>query len=201
MKKRVKLLALFLCLRAAGAFGAELELRDGDIIFQASRSGQSLAIQLATRSPWSHMGVIIFRDDKPFVFEAVNPVKYTPLKEWIARGEGRRYEVMRWGTGLGAEQRRRLKRTASQFVGKPYDLYFEWSDTRIYCSELVWKMYERSLGIEIGRRQKLREFDLTDPRVRAKLTERYGAKIPLDETVISPAAMYNARGLVKVGDG
>ena len=93
----------------------------------------------------------------------------------------------------------KLKRTAAQFVGKPYDLYFEWSDTRIYCSELVWKMYERSLGIEIGRRQKLREFDLSDPRVRAKLTERYGKKIPLDETVISPAAMYNASGLVKVG--
>jgi uncharacterized protein YycO len=185
-------------LLATSAFGVEPELRDGDIIFQASRSGQSLAIQRATKSPWSHMGVIIFRDGEPFVFEAIATVRYTPLGAWIARGEGGRYEVKRWGEGLSAEQRRRLKRAATPFVGKHYDLYFEWSDARIYCSELVWKMYERSLGIEIGARQKLREFDLADPAVKAKLAERYGRNVPLEETVISPAAMYRARGLTMV---
>jgi hypothetical protein len=48
------------------------------------------------------------------------------------------------------------------------------------------------LGIHIGELQKLREFDLTDAAVRAKLRERYGNEIPLEEPVISPAAMFDS---------
>jgi hypothetical protein len=38
------------------------QLRDGDIIFQTSRSEQSTAIQKATRSQYSHMGIAFFRN-------------------------------------------------------------------------------------------------------------------------------------------
>ena len=69
-------------------------------------------------------------------------------------------------------------------------MYFEWSDARIYCSELVWKMYQRALGVHLGELQKLREFDLRDPLVSAKVRERYGDEIPLDEPVISQAALF-----------
>src|SRR6185295_16313407 len=51
-------------------------LRDGDLIFQSSRSGQSLAVQRATHSPWSHMGVVLMRGGKPFVLEASATVRY-----------------------------------------------------------------------------------------------------------------------------
>jgi hypothetical protein len=87
----------------------------------------------------------------------------------------------------------KLRSAAKSYEGKPYDLYFEWSDARIYCSELVWKMYRDALGIDVGQLQKLREFDLADPAVKAKMRERYGANIPLDERVISPAAMFESR--------
>ena len=69
--------------------------RDGDIVFHTSRSAQSLAIQLATKSPYSHMGIVYLRDGKPFVFEAVQPVKLTPLTEWIARGERQQFVAKR----------------------------------------------------------------------------------------------------------
>ena len=42
-------------------------LRDGDIIFHTSRSAQSAAIQHATHSRYSHVGLILFRDGKPYV--------------------------------------------------------------------------------------------------------------------------------------
>jgi uncharacterized protein YycO len=167
-------------------------LRDGDIIFHTSRSAQSVAIQRATHSPWSHMGVIIHRDGKPYVFEAIATVRYTPLERWTARGDRGRYVVKRLKSGLTAPQVAKLRRAAGTHAGKPYDLYFEWSDERIYCSELVWKMYRESLGIEVGGRQKLRHFDLSDPAVRAKMRERYGNRVPLDEPVISPGAMFDS---------
>jgi hypothetical protein len=53
-------------------------------------------------------------------------------------------------------------------------------------------MYRDALAIEIGARQKLRDFDLTDPAVKAKMRERYGSRVPLDEPVISPGAMYDS---------
>jgi hypothetical protein len=36
-----------------------LHVQDGDIIFHTSRSSQSLAIQRATHSPYSHMGLTV----------------------------------------------------------------------------------------------------------------------------------------------
>lgn len=179
----------------ACAAGAADPLLDGDIIFHTSRSSQSLAIQRATHSPYSHMGVILHRNGQPFVFEAIGKVQYTPLQKWIARGDQQAYVVKRLKAPLTEPQARKLRTSAARYAGKPYDLYFEWSDERIYCSELVWKMYRDALGIEIGARQKLREFDLSDPAVKAKMRERYGNDVPMAEPVISPAAMFDSPAL------
>ena len=70
-------------------------VKDGDIIFQTSQSSQSVAIQRATASPYSHMGIIFFRNGKPYVFEAIATVRYTPLTSWIARGKGGHYVIKR----------------------------------------------------------------------------------------------------------
>jgi len=173
-------------------------LRDGDIIFQSSRSRQSAAIQLATHSPYSHVGIVFLRDGKPYVYEAVATVRYTPLETWKTHGEGGRYVVKRLKAPLDAAQAAKLRAAATPFEGKPYDLYFEWSADRIYCSELVWKMYEQALGVRLGELQKLREFDLTSELVRAKVRERYGANVPLEEPVISPARLFDSKLLIEV---
>ncbi len=177
------------------------QLRDGDIIFQASRSAQSAAIQRATRSNYSHMGIIFYRNGAPYVFEAIKTVQYTPLKQWIARGEGGHYVVKRLRDAdrvLTPDAVAKLRQAADRFRGKPYDPAFEWSDSRIYCSELVWKIYERGIGVRLGRLQTLRDFDLSDPIVKAKMKERYGSRVPLTETVISPAAIFSFEGLTQV---
>lgn len=171
--------------------GAEA-LRDGDLLFHTSRSSQSEAIQRATGSPYSHVGVVFHRHGKPYVFEAIATVRFTPLEAWVARGVGGRYVVRRLKQPLEQAQVSRLRSAADAYAGKPYDLYFEWSDERIYCSELIWKMFHQALGIELGRRQKLREFNLTHPAVKAKMRERYGKMIPLDEPVISPGAQFDS---------
>jgi hypothetical protein len=188
----LKVFAWFSLLLITSSAWAAPALRDGDIVFHTSRSPQSAAIQRATHSPYSHVGIIFLRDGKPFVFEAIATVRYTPLDAWVARGEGRRYVVKRLKTVLTPAQSTKLRATARQFEGKPYDLYFEWSDERIYCSELVWKLYEQALGVKLGALQKLREFDLSDPEVRTRMRERYGSSVPLDETVISPGAQFDS---------
>jgi uncharacterized protein YycO len=171
---------------------------DGDIIFQTSTSTQSEAVQQATHSRFSHMGVIFTRSGSPYVLEASATVRYTPLRDWIARGRGGDYVVKRLVTGLTAQQVEALRVAARTFEGRPYDSTFEWTDQRIYCSELVWKLYERTLGIRIGELQHLRDFDLSGAPVRAKMLERYKGNVPLDELVISPAAMFESKALKDV---
>jgi len=176
-------------------------LQSGDIIFQTSSSGLSGAIQLATRSKYSHCGMVFKQNGGFYVLEAVGPVKATPLTEWIAHGDGGKYVVKRLknaATVLTADNLAKIKQVGEQLKGKEYDLTFEWNDDRIYCSELVWKMYKRGANIEIGKLEKLKNFDLTSPLVKAKLKEHYGDKIPLNETIISPVAVFNSPLLVTV---
>jgi uncharacterized protein YycO len=177
------------------------EFQNGDIIFQTSKSSQSKAIQLATNSKYSHMGIIYETDGQYYVYEAVQPVKLTKLNEWIKRGENSHYVVKRLKDSnrlLTNENLEKMKDFGERFKGKNYDTYFEWSDDKIYCSELVWKIYKETLDIEIGNLQELREFDLTNDIVKNKMKERYGDKIPMDEKVISPATMFNSDKLVMV---
>lgn len=198
-------LAVVLTLMAAAcsARGEVPTVRDGDLIFHTSRSSQSIAIQRATGSKYSHMGVIVHRGGKPYVFEAVATVRLTPLGRWIARGAGHHFVVKRLrdaDTALTPAGVEKLRLAARGFAGRPYDLTFGWADDRIYCSELVWKVYDRALGVQIGDLQKVRHFNLSDPAVRAKMHERYGDDIPLDEPVISPVAMFESPRLVTVAE-
>jgi hypothetical protein len=177
------------------------ELMEGDLIFQASLSGQSDAIQIATRSEYSHCGIIYKEKERFYVFEAVQPVKTTPLEQWIARGENGRYVIKRLKNArqvLTPETLQKMKQEGAKLMGKNYDLSFAWSDENIYCSELIWKVYQRAAGIEIGKLQKLRDFDLSHEIVKKIMRERYGDQLPMDETVISPAAIFDSELLETV---
>lgn len=175
--------------------------QNGDIIFQTSNSSQSKAIQLATNSPYSHVGIIYEQKGSFWVYEAVEPVKLTPLKSWIKRGKKGHYVVKRLknaSTILSNAVLKKMKAAGEKYMGKHYDLYFEWSDDKIYCSELVWKIYKEAAGIELGKLQLLESFDLSNDVVQKKLQERYKGKIPLDEKVISPADIFESSHLVTI---
>jgi Permuted papain-like amidase enzyme, YaeF/YiiX, C92 family len=181
--------------------GNDYEPRNGDLVFQTSRSSQSLAIQLATKSPYSHMGIVYVREGEPFVFEAIQPVTLTPLAEWVARGDRGHFVAKRLRDAnslLTAETLQAMREVGERFAGKDYDLYFEWSDDRIYCSELVWKVFDEGAGIQLGGRQTIADFDLAHPAVQSKLKERFGDAIPRDEVVVSPVAIFDAPQLETV---
>ncbi len=194
MKRTLAAVLLFLSVpSSASAYTPQ----EGDIVFQTSLSNQSIAIQKATHSPYSHVGIVLFQKGQPYVFEAVQPVKYTPLKAWFPHGKGSRYVVKRTRQPLTKSALAEFHRQAQRYVGKPYDLTFEWSDSRMYCSELVWKLY-KAAGIELAPLARLGSFDLKDPAVKQILKKRYGTNVPLDEPVISPSAIFASPLLVTI---
>ncbi len=182
---------------------ATSDLQNGDIIFQTSQSKQCTAVQIATRSIYSHCGIIYIEKNKIYVYEAVGPVKMTPFSEWIQHGKDSKYVVKRLknaSTQLTPAIFSKVKASGEKYKGKSYDLYFGWSDEKIYCSELVWKIYKQGANIEVGKLQKLKEFDLSSKEVKAIIKERYGDDIPLYEIVISPKSIFDSELLETVKD-
>lgn len=174
---------------------------EGDIIFQTSLSSQSKAIQLATHSTYSHVGIVLKEGDDWVVFEAVQPVKTTRLEDWIHRGADHHYVVKRlveFPLGFQPNQISSLKAAGEPYLGKNYDVHFGWGNEAIYCSELVWKLYQEGLGVSLCQLRRLSEFDLSDDIVRAKMVERYGDQFPLDELVVSPEDLFQSELLIEI---
>ncbi len=158
--------------------------KDGDIIFQATAGDRGKAIQLATKSKYNHCGVLFNENGKWVVYEAVQPVKKTSLSAFNSRGQG---SVMRLKNKvLKPEDIEKLKNVFKGYEHKNYDDAFNWSDDRIYCSELVYKLYNNGLNIKLCEPRKLRDFDLSNPLVKAQLNLQYGNHIPLEEPMVAP---------------
>lgn len=177
------------------------QFQDGDIILQTSESAQCEAVRIATDSKFSHCGIVFFQDGKAYVLEAVQPVKLTPIKTWIANGKGGKYLVSRLKDTAPISNdavKKKMIAYGKKQLNKDYDLYFEWSDNKMYCSELVWKIYKEAAGIEITPVRKLKSFKLDHPVVKPILKERYGNEIPYNEKVVAPSQLAESSKLVTV---
>jgi hypothetical protein len=168
--------------------------RDGDLIFIENPRGQGKAIQLATGSKYTHVGIVFIENGVPMVYHAVEPVSRNTVREFVAMSANGRYETRRLKDQslLSREIVSLMQQEARSKLGLHYDLAFSWDDGELYCSEFVWKLYEKALSIRIGEPRPLRTFDLSDPRVKSIMEQRYNGRIPLDEQMISPGDMYDS---------
>ena len=171
--------------------------KDGDVIFQTSLSPQSQHIQDATNSNLSHVGIIYIKDGKPYVFEAVGPVKITPLDEWIYRGKDNKYKVYRSIRPLSETDLNKMYDYCVSQQGKDYDVKFQWNDDKIYCSELVWYAYN-SIGVELSIPKPFSDFDIEKEEIKKEIIRRYGNKFVQSEPVVSPKCLAESKYLEKV---
>ncbi len=173
-------------------------LREGDIIFIKSQSTQSPALREITKSEWTHVGVILRLGKVWKVAEAANGVEVSTLSSFVNKSRNKKYVVKRVKPNvlpMNSGQVAALKNALSRFYGDAYDIYFEWSDARSYCSELVFKAYERALQLEIGKVEVFGDLDLSGPLARLMIYERYtkrGKKLNLQEPIVTPISMLNS---------
>jgi uncharacterized protein YycO len=172
-------------------FVCSQNFKNGDIIFHTSKSSQSKMVQLVTNSKLSHCGIIFYKNGKPFVLEAVQPVKVTSLQKWINRGVGGKYIVSRVKTPLTNSQLTEMYEYAKSQLGKDYDLKFQWSDNKMYCSELVYKVFVAGDRF-IGSAKKFSDYNLNNKIVKDAIKRRYGNSINMNEMVITPVDLYKS---------
>jgi len=180
----------------------KLEYQNGDMILQTNTSGQGLAIQLATNSKYTHIGVLFKENNEWMVYEAVQPVQKVTLSEFILRGENSQYTVLRLKNDSLVKLdhvTQKMKNYLLKQIDKDYDWVFNWSEEEMYCSELVYKAY-LNVGIKISDTKLLKDYKLSHPIVQAQLKERYGNNIPLNDTMVAPSDIANGNRLKVVFD-
>lgn len=175
-------------------------LRNGDLVFQESGNSQSKAIALASRSLYTHTGMIeIGADGRPQVIEAGSQVRTTPLEDWIKRGTAGRITIKRV-QALSEEDAKKAVAAAHT-----YDFYFHDDKETIYCSELVHRAFAEGPGFAIGKVEHVRDLNIDNAAVRSIIEARWQRhplcankaandfdscyKIILDQTLVTPAAI------------
>lgn len=206
MKKTMLALFFLLGLLLSGplnvaAAESEAKFEAGDIIFQELAGGQNLAVRLVTGSRYTHCGIIMEYQGELAVYEAIGPVGWKPVGEWIARGVDGHYVVMRLkdNDALTAAVVAAMMQSGAELEGRPYDLWFQWTDDNIYCSELVWKMYERGADINLAGLRKFSDYDnVQHPEVQRLANQRYPGVIPWDEEAVAPSDLMDSSLLYTV---
>ena len=172
--------------------GPVSEVREGDVIFQTSKSQQSPLIQIGTRSKITHCGIIVMRGGKPYVLETLKTLVLTPLDKFIARGEDGKYWIKR-------SSRENIKIKYAKYLGKPYDLSFKFDNGRFYCSELVYDIYQKQLGIQLAEPRQVKDYLIlfTDrlPKLKRAMKRRGISK---EQYAIAPVDIFNSDYLESV---
>ena len=206
MKKT--LIIIFISLLCITAYNIKYTLasessqyQTGDLIFQTTTSQLAPVIVAGTKSRFTHVGMIIMRKGKPYVYEASGPVGTVSLKRFVSRGVGKKYVVKRLDGGLTKAQKKKLLRESRRHRGKGYDSKFLWGDKRMYCSELVYKVYNNALKISLAEPQKMGDlYSGINPVVNKFAKKKYGKKLPLEETIVSPVRLYDSDMLSTIYD-
>ena len=185
--KMKKAIAILLMLIAFGWLysqsGNHSELKEGDVVFQISKSKQSPLIAAATGSQWTHCGVIVMKKGEPYVLEASSVVKLTPWEQWKQRGKGGITSMKRYTD-------KPVKIRYSQYLGKPYDLAFKFDNGKWYCSELVYDIYLKQLGVKLCEPRPISDYHLVG---MDKTMRRRG--ISRDQLAVAPVDLFDSKQL------
>ena len=164
-------------------------VKEGDIVFQTSQSQQSPLIQMGTRSMITHCGIVVMKGGKPYVLETQRTIVLTPLEKFIARGKDGRYWLKR-------PDRDNIKIKYKSYLGKPYDLAFKFDNGKFYCSELIYDVYLKQLGIELCEPKKVGDYLIlgTDklPKIEKAMKKR---GITKEQYAVAPVDIFNSKHL------
>jgi hypothetical protein len=165
------------------------ELETGDIIVIDVGGELAEVVRAMTHSTYSHCGIVKVTDDGPMVIEGVDPARIIPFDEYMGQANGGYYVQLRVND-VPPERMEAVIAEAESFVGKPYDYQFEWDDAKIYCSELIYKAYQRGAGIMVGSRHKIGDLDWKP--YEEYIRKQAGGELPLDRSLITPAELVRS---------
>jgi Permuted papain-like amidase enzyme, YaeF/YiiX, C92 family len=186
-------------------------LESGDLIFQTHLVGQTAAILLATRSLYTHMGIIHRQGDTLTVIHAGRQVIESPLEGFIRSGWGDQFTIMR-RESLTPVQRDAIVKNAQRYVGRNYNYVFHMDSEEIYCSQLPYLAFKEA-NVTLGTLQKISELHLDNFAVKKLFNERWKIhpscqakdmtsercwKVIMEEPIITPVNIMREKNLTQI---
>ena len=173
---------------------------EGDLIFQISKNEKAKALQLASSSKYSNVGMIFLspRTGQLMVVDALDSIHATELNKWISNGEGEHFAVMRLKNSnriLGEGKTKKLKQKVKDLKQVPYDPYFSWDNGALYSTEFIWKLYSKVLYIDLCEPGKLKNFNLSSPQVKNQIGDKYAKGVSDTIKAVGPGDIYHSEKL------
>lgn len=201
-RRSAALAALLISIVLSTVYGLQTEVlrgyepQAGDLIFQSLPHGPLTdAIEGATKSPFSHVGIVTQENGRWMVLEAIGPVVRTGLDDYLRRGRGGGFAVYRFDPRY-ADQLGAVIAAGAKHLGKPYDFHYDFDDASIYCSELIFKAFKVATGEELGTVRKLGDLDWRPHEQLIRTIELGG--LPLERRMITPRDLSEAKQLKEV---
>lgn len=169
-------------------------LQTGDIVFVNCNSSLGLPISLATHSQYTHCGMFYRQGERAYVIESSDTSKIMPVGEFFDNTADTRVLALRLKSAKNGFDNRLLKKLETvkdKWLGHFYDGQFMWDDEKLYCSELVYKIYA-DMGIKLCPLKKIRDFDFSSPQVKEEIELRFDGKIPYEEPVVAPIDLVHS---------
>jgi len=204
------------------------KLQDGDMVFIQSEDGYAELISSLTGSTLTHCGMLFHEGKRWLVYEGAglnSASVHRTLQEWqrvehpSAHGKQPFYirRLNDAATLLTPDKLRALKTEAARLHNTPYDHGFAWDNHEkkgdkkeyIYCSELIYKAYERALGSRIGKVHPIKDYFDKMSRAQKERVNAMLASPPcstclwehgfrLGEPIVSPQDVFESPLLVSV---
>ncbi|MEE1148966.1 MAG: YiiX/YebB-like N1pC/P60 family cysteine hydrolase [Alistipes sp.] len=168
------------------------DIREGDVIFHTSQSSQSPLIQIGTRSHITHCGIVVIKEGKPYVLETLKTLVLTPLDKFIVRGKDGKYWLKR-------SDKEDIKIDYAHYLGKSYDFAFSFDNDIYYCSELVYDIYKRQLGIELCTPKQIGDYLILGTDKLDKIEEAMSRRgITKEQYAVAPVDIFESEHLYNV---
>jgi hypothetical protein len=165
------------------------DIREGDVIFHTSQSSQSPLIQIGTRSHITHCGIVVMKEGKPYVLETLKTLVLTPLDKFIVRGKDGKYWLKR-------SDKEDIKIDYAHYLGKSYDFAFSFDNDIYYCSELVYDIYKRQLGIELCTPKQIGDYLILGTDKLDKIKEAMSRRgITKEQYAVAPVDIFESKHL------
>lgn len=145
MKSRIfTLIIVALCISSC----TKPAIRTGDLLFVDDTSSElTKAINDVTQTHaanYTHVGICEVIDNEVFVYHASSEkgVLKEPLAEFCANRKNSKLDVYRI-KDISKDQLEMALQNANNMLGRPYDFAYLYGDEKMYCSELIYEIFEQ----------------------------------------------------------
>lgn len=181
------------------ACGPDLSLiKEGDIIFNHNYVLSDSVFYKCSNEKETVTGLVLKHDNQLQVFCMCPTPTYCSIKSFTKSCDDIDVKRLKNANGiLTPPILKKIYKCVAVFDSTSFDQSLSWSDSAMYESELVWKIYQCSTGLRLGEPQAFSTLKSND-NWKNLFSAREQKKLNNKEMAITPAMIFNSTYLYSI---